>query len=356
MSQQDPNKEYALGTGDAEIVRLGIQHKIWSADAFAAWERAGIRAGQTVLDIGCGPGYTTADLAGLVTASGKVVAIDESARFIEHLKERPRGIGAVIDAHVGDVQHLDLPPESFDAAYQRWVLCFVKDPESVVRGVARALKPGGVFVSQDYTHYEGVQLAPPSDAFRRFMTVVAEAWRGHGGDTEISLRLPTWLERHGLTPVEILPLHRVARPGSQLWTWPTIFIDTYAPKLVEEGRLTPAEHRALVEDWKAHASDPAAAAICVTSTAMAAEPFAASALPPLNPNHPTQSSEAPLTVMVRLCGSIGVSGKPLRLPITSAATSAATPAFTCTTAPPAKSLKPSAASQPPPQTQCVTGR
>jgi hypothetical protein len=90
------------------------------------------------------------------------------------------------------------------------------------------------------------------------MTVVAEAWRGHGGDTEISLRLPMWLERHGLAPVEVLPLHRVARPGSQLWTWPTIFIDTYAPKLVEEGRLTPAEHSALVDEWKAHASDPAA--------------------------------------------------------------------------------------------------
>ena len=258
MSQQDP-KEYALGTGDAEIVRLGIQHKLWSGDAFAAWERAGIRAGQTVLDIGCGPGYTTADLAGLVTASGRVVAIDESARFIEHLKERPKSLGgATIDARVGDVQQLDLPPDTFDAAYQRWVLCFVKDPESVVRGVARALAPCGVFVSQDYSYYEGVQLAPPSKAFRRFMTVVAEAWRGHGGDTEISLRLPMWMETYGLTPVEVSPLHRVARPGSQLWTWPTIFIDTYAPKLVEEGRLTSEEHRALVDDWKARTNDPAA--------------------------------------------------------------------------------------------------
>ena len=258
MSQPDP-REYALGTGMAEIIRLGLQHRLWSADAFAVWERAGIRPGQTVLDIGCGPGYTSFDLAGLVTSTGKVVAIDESAKFIEHLKERQISVGdRTIDARLGDVQHLDLPPESFDAAYQRWVLCFVKDPEAVVRGVARALKPGGVFVSQDYTHYEGIQLAPPSEPFRRFARVVAEAWRGHGGDTEVGLRLPMWLERHGLTPVEISPLHRIARPGSQLWTWPTIFIETYGPKLVEEGRLTPEEHRALVEDWKAHASDPSA--------------------------------------------------------------------------------------------------
>jgi SAM-dependent methyltransferase len=253
------DREYALGTNDAEIVRLGVQHKLWSAAAFSIWERAGIRAGQTVLDIGSGPGYTSFDLAGIVTTKGRVVAIDESARFIEHLKSRQRILGdTTIDARVGDVQRLELAPESFDAAYQRWVLCFVKDPEAVVAGVARALKRGGVFAIQDYLHYDGILLAPESAAFRRFVRIVADTWRGHGGDTDIGQKLPSLLVKHGLTPVEISPLHRIARPGSSLWTWPTIFIETYAPKLVEEGRLTPAEHDALVADWKEHGSDPGA--------------------------------------------------------------------------------------------------
>src|SRR5262249_7656494 len=152
-------KEYALGTGDAEIVRLGLQHRMWSAPAYAIWERAGIRAGHTVLDLGCGPGYTSRDLAGIVTPNGKVVAVDESVRFIEHRKPRPKSPAeAAIDARVGDVQQLDLDPESIDAAYQRWVLCFVKDPDAVIRGVARALKRGGIFASQDYLHYEGILL------------------------------------------------------------------------------------------------------------------------------------------------------------------------------------------------------
>ena len=102
-------------------------------------------------------------------------------------------------------------------------------------------------------------------------------------------------------------------------------------------------------------SDPAAAPTCVTSIAMPAAPSAASALPALKPNQPTHSMQAPVTVIGRLCGGIGVVGKPLRLPMTSAATSAATPALICTTAPPAKSMKPRSASQPPPQTQCATG-
>lgn len=250
-------KEYALGTHDAEVVRLGMQHKLWSALAFAIWERAGIRAGQTVLDIGCGPGYTSFDLAGLVTSKGKVIAVDESARFIEQLKQRLQfNTDLTIEPRVGDVQQLDLPAASIDAAYQRWVLCFVKDPEAVIRGVAHALRPGGMFAIQEYVNYEGILLAPRSEAFERFVSVVSDAWNGHGGDTKIGMRLPALMAKYGLKTVEISPLQRIARPGSQLWTWPTIFINTYAPKLVEEGRLTKEEHDALVKDWEARSNDP----------------------------------------------------------------------------------------------------
>src|SRR5688572_3036133 len=104
-----------------------------------------------------------------------------------------------------------------------------------------------------------------------------------------------------------------------------------------------------------HANAPAEAPMCVVSMAMPAEPFAASALPALKPNQPTQSMPAPATVNGRLCGVIAVCGKPRRRPTTTAQTSADTPALTCTTMPPAKSMTPRSASQPPPQTQCANG-
>ena len=85
---------------------------------------------------------------------------------------------------------------------------------------------------------------------------------------------------------------------------------------------------------------PAAADMCVAAIAMAASPLAASALPPLKPNHPTHNMPAPMTVKVRLCGGLMRSGKPRREPIVMAATIAAVPQVMCTTEPPAKSMKP----------------
>src|SRR5262245_60842898 len=101
---------------------------------------------------------------------------------------------------------------------------------------------------------------------------------------------------------------------------------------------------------------PTPAAICEFTSASTASPPAPGALPALNPNQPNQSSPAPSTVMVKLCGTCFSRGKPMRLPITSANTSAETPLETCTTVPPAKSSAPRLASQPPsPHTQCASG-
>src|ERR1700732_5269905 len=86
-----------------------------------------------------------------------------------------------------------------------------------------------------------------------------------------------------------------------------------------------------------HANAALAAAKCVATNALDANPFEASALPALNPNHPTHNKQAPIKLSTRLCGGIGCFGKPVLRPRYNAHTSAEAPELMCTTVPPEKS-------------------
>src|SRR6476661_8517008 len=121
--------EYVLGTADAEIWRLGMQHAVWRSDATHAWRIAGFRPGSTIIDVGCGPGFAALDLAELVGPTGRVHAIDQSARFTAHLDAQAaaRGI-ANIATTTADLDGFEFDGLSADGAWIRWVLAFVHEP------------------------------------------------------------------------------------------------------------------------------------------------------------------------------------------------------------------------------------
>jgi trans-aconitate methyltransferase len=97
------------------------------------------RAGERVLDIGCGDGVLTTKL---VEAGCTVVAVDPSAAQVE----AARSLG--LDARVITGEELPFHGE-FDAVFSNAVLHWMKrDPDAVIAGVARALKPGGRFVAE----------------------------------------------------------------------------------------------------------------------------------------------------------------------------------------------------------------
>ncbi len=242
--------EYVLGTDDAELMRLGLQHRLWSGQAFACWERAGVKPGTTVLDVGAGPGFAALDLAQIVTASGRVIAVDESERFVRYLRERAASAGiSHVETRVGDVHTLDIRAQTVDVAYARWVLCFTPRPEDVVARVAEALKPGGVFAVQDYINWAALSLSPKSDAFLRVMPSVGKSWREHGGDPQVGGRLPAMMASCGLRVETMLPLQRIARSIDPLWQWPTTFFANFIPRLVEQRLVSEHDWREMERDW-----------------------------------------------------------------------------------------------------------
>ena len=250
--------EYLLGTDDDELRRLGFQHQVWVREAAAAWERGGFGPGSHVLDVGCGPGYAALDLARLVGREGRVVGVDVSARFVAHLQARAAAMGlANVSVEVQDVEALSLPPESFDGAYARWVLTFVRRPEAVVAGVAKALRRGGRFVVHDYSRYAAFQVAPEHPAVHRVIEAVIASWTGGGGDPNVGARVPRMMHDAGLEVVSITPISRIARPHDALWQWPRTFFDNFLPHLVRTGYLAEEEQRAFDAVWAERAADPA---------------------------------------------------------------------------------------------------
>src|SRR5262245_37064146 len=107
------------------------------APLFADFGR--VSEGQTVLDVGCGPGALTDELVGRVGASA-VAAADPSEPFVAALEERHPDV----TVRLAPAEQLPFDDSSFDAALAQLVVQFMRDPVAGVRDMARVTRDGGV--------------------------------------------------------------------------------------------------------------------------------------------------------------------------------------------------------------------
>ena len=156
-------KDYVLGTHDEELIRLGLQHRVWRPMVLDCWQRAGITVGKRVLDLGAGPGYAALDLAEIVGPSGEVVALERSRNFVNAMREsfRRRGLSNV-KIHELDLMTGDLPEANYDFSWCRWVLSFVSDPSLLIRKLGAVMPKGGISIFHEYAHYETWRFLPPN--------------------------------------------------------------------------------------------------------------------------------------------------------------------------------------------------
>ena len=249
--------DYVLGTHDAEIGRLQLQHGIWRALVHDCWKRAGISKGQRVVDIGCGPGFASIDLAEVVGPDGEVIGIERSERFIEYAKAlcQSRGLNTVSFQHA-DVMTDELAMQGADAIWCRWLAIFVPDPALLVRKMATALKPGGKLIFHEYVHYETYQSVPPSRPLEEFVQQVMVSWREFGGEPNVARYLPDHLAAAGCRVLETRPISFSAQPHDPVWQWPASFIDINLQRLLELGRVDQAWVDSVKADVRALQDNP----------------------------------------------------------------------------------------------------
>jgi SAM-dependent methyltransferase len=148
MGSVAPDNVEATEAWSGPLFDLFVKYRDLTAAGLGAHGEAAMqlsppRPGERVLDLGCGFGETTLQLASLVGADGSALGIDVSEPFIEAASKEAEAAGvANVEFMTADVQTLQLPRE-FDYAYARMGLMFFANPVAALRNVAGALRPGG---------------------------------------------------------------------------------------------------------------------------------------------------------------------------------------------------------------------
>ena len=231
-------RDYVLGTHDEEIERLGLQNRVWLSRATDAWHRAGFDRGQTLIDVGCGPGWATLDLAGVVGPTGRVIGIDRSRRFLDAARARARANACdQVEFVEMDLDEQPLPPMSVDGAWSRWVYAFLKNPRALLARVGDVVRAGGTMVLHEYVDYRSWRLSPARPEFAWFVEQVIASWREQGGEPDVGLALPGWLAELGFEIRELRLLQQAARPGEFFARWPDAFVGVGLDRLVDLGRV-----------------------------------------------------------------------------------------------------------------------
>jgi SAM-dependent methyltransferase len=228
----------------------------------AAYLRPHLAPGQRVLDVGCGPGTITAEMARIV-APGRVTGVDASTDVIRLATAEH---GEVADFGVGDVYALDFDDDTFDVVHAHQVLQHLAEPVRALAEMRRVTKTGGLVAARD-SDYGGMTWAPDTPALDRWMTIYQRMTAANGQDANAGRRLLGWARQAGFTDVAATSsTWTFADPESRAW-WAGLWADrvlhsSYGIVAVERGLANQADLAAIAAGWRRWAEQPDGFFVC----------------------------------------------------------------------------------------------
>ncbi|MFF2952164.1 methyltransferase domain-containing protein [Kitasatospora sp. NPDC057965] len=230
-------------------------HRSRTVENSAAYLRDRLRPGQAVLDIGCGPGTITADLAELVGPTGRVVAADTSVEVLEEAAAYVAGRGlSNVAFEVADVHRLPYAEGEFDVVHAHQVLQHVADPVGALRELRRVTAEGGVVAVRD-VDFATTAWYPEVPELDRWLELYRRIARRNGGEPDAGRRLLSWARAAGFTDVTATSsTWTYATPDQRAW-WGGLWADritgsAIARTAVARGDADEAELARIAAGWR----------------------------------------------------------------------------------------------------------
>lgn len=243
--------------GHAESVLKS--HRWRTAENSVAYLLPHLAPGQTLLDLGSGPGTITLDLAERV-APGRVTALEHNDAALDLTRAEAQRRDVEVDLAVGDVHDLPFPDGSFDVVHAHQVLHHVADPVQALREMRRVTRPGGLVAVRE-TDYRGKVWYPPLPGLDKWMEVFQRCARANGGEPDAGRRLLSWAVAAGFTDIT---------PSASLWCFATpadraywggmwaerILTSAIATQALESGFATQADLQEISDAWRTWTDSP----------------------------------------------------------------------------------------------------
>jgi SAM-dependent methyltransferase len=202
MERSSQSEDYVLRGGRAGAERLRVLNRVKWPTTEPLLEAAGLRAGMSCLDVGCGGGDVTLKMASLVGAEGHVVGVDCDQSILNLARQEADKRGLPVTFRSLEAEEL-AEESTYDLVFARYLLSHLPRPQQALEAMVRAARPGGRLVLED-VYFPGHVCYPPNAALDRFVGLYQAVARvKEGGDAAIGVRLLEMALEVGLKEVRV---------------------------------------------------------------------------------------------------------------------------------------------------------
>lgn len=226
-------------------------HRWRTAENSAGFLLPHLAPGMSLLDVGCGPGNITADLAGRL-GDAAVVGVDLSVEVIGLARSQyAKGSHPNLSFEVADVYELDIGDDSFDVVYAHQVLQHLSKPVDALREMRRVLKPGGILAVRD-ADYGTFVWSPDEPLLDRWLELYHEITTANHAEANAGRYLKSWVTAAGFDRVAVSSSNWIFEsPDERSW-WGGLWADRvrhsdFARQGVEYELTTKDELEAIAE-------------------------------------------------------------------------------------------------------------